>query len=259
MAAQAIAAGVGAAASLAGSYMDAKNQKKALEQAAKQRTEDIGLIKQYGERAIQSITPAYQNAQATRQQGMNQNLGLAGSTFQPRMQAMQSGDYMAQQAILAGLMGQRNAILGDTINYGALQAQSVPVDYSALTGLTSPQGLDFTGIEAPDYSAMANTTARDEWTDGSASSYLAANPDVLSDYNAKREQLMAGGDPQFNTKEGYARWHYDNYGKAEGRPLSPTAATATSGDAPQEVFTSEQVSKALNADLGELNQFGEPR
>ena len=161
------------------------------------------------------------------------------------MQSIQTGDYMAQQALLAGLMGQRNAILGDPINYGALQAQSVPVDYSALTGLTNPQGLDFTQLETPEFSKGGQM----DWSAFDAQNYLTANPDIKADYEANKAALLAGGDPQFRTAEGYAKWHYDNYGKAEGRPTNGQAAQTA--QAPQAVFTSEQVRNAISRMGGE--------
>jgi hypothetical protein len=238
-----IAALLGGGASIFGSVMGNKAQEKAAEETAAQRQATMGLIKDYGQRAIESLTPSYQNAQDIRQQALNQNLGLAGSTFKPMMQSMQTGDYMAQQALLAGLMGQRNAILGDSINYGALQAQSVPVDYSALTGLTNPQGLDFKRIEQPEFSKGGQM----DWSAFDAQNYLTANPDIKADYEANKAALLAGGDPQFRTAEGYAKWHYDNYGKAEGRSVGgPSTQTAQTTQAPPAVFTSEQVRKAIS-------------
>lgn len=240
-----IAALIGGGASLLGSASTNRSQEKAADQMEQQRVANMGLIKDYGQRAIESLTPSYQNAQNIRQQALNQNLGLAGSTFQPMMQSMQTGDYMAQQSLLAGLMGQRNAILGDPINYGALQAQSVPVDYSALTGVTNPQGMDFTKLETPEFSKGGQM----DWSAFDAQNYLAANPDIKADYEANKASLLAGGDPQFRTAEGYAKWHYDNYGKAEGRPT--TGQAAQTAQAPQAVFTSEQVRNAISRMGGE--------
>ena len=242
MVAPLIGAAIGGAASLAGSYMQNKANEKMAEQSAAQRAQEISMIKDYGQRATESMLPAYQAAQDIRQQGMNQNLALAGQTFRPMVDATQTGDYMAQQALLAGLMGQRSAILGDPINYGNLQAQSVPMDYSQLGGLTNPQPLDFKGFEQIEYS---NAGVMD-WDANTAQGYLSANPDILADYNSKKALLLEGGDPQFSTAEGYAKWHYDNYGKAEGRPLKPTAAGAAG-----ESITSEQVAKALGMTGGQ--------
>ena len=238
---------IGGGASLVGSYMQNKANEKMAEKSAEQRAQEIGMIKDYGQRATESMLPAYQAAQDIRQQGMNQNLSLAGQTFRPMIDATQTGDYMAQQALLAGLMGQRSAILGDNINYGNLQAQSVPMDYSQLGGLTNPQPLDFKGFEQIEYS---NAGVMD-WDANTAQGYLSANPDILADYNSKKALLLEGGDPQFSTAEGYAKWHYDNYGKAEGRPLKPAAAGAATSGVAGESITSEQVAKALGMTGGQ--------
>ena len=123
---------IGGAASLAGSYMQNKSNEKMAKQSAKNRANEIGMIKQYGQRATESMLPAYQASQGARQQGMDMSLGLAGETFRPMVETMQTGDYMAQQALLAGMMGQRNAILGDSINYGALQGIYQPTRTSSL-------------------------------------------------------------------------------------------------------------------------------
>jgi hypothetical protein len=240
---------------IAGSLLGNKAQEKAAEQSAAQRQANMGLIQNYGQRAVESLTPGYQSAQAIRQQAMNQNIGMAGSTFRPMIESVQSGDLMAQQALLAGLMGQRSAILGEPMNYGALQAQSVPVNYAALSGLTSPQGLQFSQITRPDF----GDTAQTDWKAFDARNYLAANPDVSADYNAKKDQLIAGGDPQFRTLEGYAKWHYDNYGKNEGRLLAPSSTPAASAPAASPQITTAQVKQALNAGSGSLNQFEEER
>jgi hypothetical protein len=243
MAFAAAAAAASGAASLAGSALDYKAQKKAIKQAEEDRAANIGLIQQYGGNAIESLTPAYQNAQNIQTQAANQGVNLTGSVFRPMIDTMQDADYMSQQAIIAGMMGQRNAILGDSINYGALQAQKVPVNFSALTGLTSPATLDYANFEVPNYGASSNTQAQKNWTDGSARSYLNANPDIEIEYNKMRPQLLAGGDPQFTTVEGYATWHYDNYGKQEGRLLTP----ANSGTKQGATFSTEQVRDALNS------------
>lgn len=264
-----LAALAGGGASLVGSGLDYKQQKKVLKQAEEDRAANIGLIQQYGSNAIESLTPAYQNAQNIQTQAANQGVNLTGSVFRPMIDTMQDADYMSQQAIIAGLMGQRNAILGDSINYGALQAQKVPVNFSALTGLTNPATLDYANFEVPNYGASSNTQAQKNWTDGSARSYLNANPDVEINYNQLKPQLLAGGDPQFATVEGYATWHYDNYGKQEGRLLSPNVATANNSVAKTAVpanksapkaaasFKADQVRIALNAGMGGFEGEGE--
>ena len=239
--AKGVGALLGGAGSIAGSVLGNKAAEEAAAQSAANRAKEISMIKDYGQRATESLLPAYQAAQDIRQQGMNQNLSLAGQTFRPMVDATQTGDYMAQQALLAGLMGQRSAILGDPINYGNLRAQSVPMDYSQLGGLTNPQPLDFKPFEQIEYS---NSGVMD-WDAKASQDYLAANPDIAADYESVKGQLLEGGDPQFTTLEGYAKWHYDNYGKQEGRPTSPQAAPQ------QNAFSSEQVARALGMMGGE--------
>jgi hypothetical protein len=169
---------------------------------------------------------------------------------------MQSGDYMAQQEIISGLQGQRNALLGNPVNYGAMTPRNVPIDYSALTGLTGPESLEFSQIELPEYGASTNTQAQENWTDFNAQQYLAANPDIEPDYNRLRPQLLEGGDPQFVTLQGYAKWHYDNYGRQSGRPTSvetqqTQGAQQTQGTQQTQInrnpaiFTAEQVRLAI--------------
>jgi hypothetical protein len=237
-----IAAGISSAASLAGSALDYNQQKKALKQAEEDRARTIGFIEQAGSRGIESLTPAYQNAQNIQTQAANQGVNLTGSITRPMIDTMQDADYMSQQAIIDGVFGQRSAILGDPINYGALQAQKVPVNFSALTGITNPATLDYANFEVPNYGASSNTQAQENWTDGSARSYLDANPDIEINYINLKPQLLAGGDPQFATVEGYATWHYDNYGKQEGRPLK--SATGTKQGAS---FSTAQTRNALEA------------
>ena len=48
-----------------------------------------------------------------------------------------------------------------------------------------------------------------------AQNYLAANPDIKNYYETNEEALIAGGDPRFETPEGYAKWHYETVGKWE--------------------------------------------
>jgi len=159
---------------------------------------------------------------------------------------MQSGDYMAQQEIISGLQGQRNALLGNPVNYGAMTPRNVPIDYSALTGLTGPESLEFSQIELPEYGASTNTQAQENWTDFNAQQYLAANPDIEPDYIKNRAALLKGGDPQFTTLQGYAKWHYDNYGRQSGRPTSVTTQQTQSERNPA-IFTAEQVRLAIEA------------
>jgi len=253
----AAAAAAAGGASLIGSALDYKQNKKNQKLSEKQRKENMALIEKYGSRVDETLISGYQNAQDLRQQALNQNLGLAGQTFRPANDVMQSGEYMAQQAIMAGLQGQRNATLGDPIDYSALSPQNVPMDYSALTGLTNPQGLDFTEFQIPEYGSSTNSQAQESWTSGSASQYLKNYPELRADYEKNKRQLIKdSGNDIFNSAEGYAKWHWDNYGKDENRTFLPiTTDSTTNSTAKQPAkFTSEQVRVALGE--GQENSFG---
>lgn len=258
MSVEAAAAAAAGGASLAGSILDYQSDKKLSKDLQKQADEKAALIAKYGGRSVDALTPGYQNAQNIRGQVINRNLGLTGETFKPMLDATQAGDYMAQQAIMAGLQGQRNAILGDPIDYSALSPQNVPIDYSALTGLTNPAQIDFVEMQAPQFGDTTNTQAQQSWTSGEAAQYLANYPDLTEWYEANKEQLIKdSGNPIFNSLEGYAKYHWDNFGKAEGRTFAPldsvsetVSVTETTGGTKQPAtFTSEQVKAAISNDF----------
>ena len=219
MVAEVAAAGVSAAASLAGSLLDYRQNKKAAEEAKLNRNELVAQIKKYQQMSGESLQPAYQAAQEGQMDAYGQGLSLSGQMFRPTLDFLQAGNIGAQEQIKAGLMGQRNAILGDNIDYGAVSPRNISIDYSALSGLTNPQGIQFGSIDRPETSF----DAVENWSAGTSASYLSANPDVLEDFNQSTVALQEV-DPQnfnFRTAENYAKWHYDNYGKKENRPLVP--------------------------------------
>lgn len=57
-----------------------------------------------------------------------------------------------------------------------------------------------------------------------ASSYLSANPDVLTGYNTTADKA------RFSSPQEYAKWHYDNYGQGENR-LGGITPAVTQGQA----------------------------
>lgn len=237
------------AASIGSSIMGNNAQKDAIAQAEAQRQANMGLIQQYGNRASEALLPGYQAGQDIRQQGMNRNMALAGSTFRPMIETMQSGDMMAQQTLIDSIDRMRNARLGDPVG-APIQAQNVPMDYSALSGLINPQPLQFQPIQETQFSDAGMT----DWSSADVNKYLEAQKDVKEDYMANRDELIAGGDPQFATLEGYARWHYDNMGRdeiAKGLRSAVEGVTVpgpTSGmqSPSQEAFTSQQVANIFN-------------
>lgn len=234
---------IGGGASLLGGAMQIRANKKAAEKGAQQRAEEIGMIQKYGQRSMDALLPAYQAGQDIRQQGMERQLGLAGQIFQPMVETTQAGDYMAQQALISGLERQRQALLGGEMTAPAITPQNVPIDMASLSMLTNPEPLQFQQFQQPEFSDQGVT----DWNASDAQNYLSANPDVRAGYEAQKSQLLAGGDPQFSTLEGYAKWHYDNFGRneiAQGmRPeLQGGSSTPSKG-----AFSSEQIANMLNS------------
>lgn len=120
----------GGAASLLGSMADRRA-------AGKQANQANEVYAARTQAALNALNPAYQQVGDMRQQALNRSLGLAGQMFMPQVQAMQGGNYAAQQAILAGLPAQRAALLGGRMPPPA-QAQMLPFDQSALQGFINP-------------------------------------------------------------------------------------------------------------------------
>lgn len=105
--------------------------------AGKQANKMNAMYQARTDAAMNALNPAYQRAFDLRQQALERNLGMAGQMFMPQMQAMQGGNYLAQQSILNSLPAQRAALLGGRMPSPA-QAQMVPFDQSALQGFINP-------------------------------------------------------------------------------------------------------------------------
>ena len=236
-------------ASLAGSAMSNRTNRKIAEQTQAQNAQDKALTQQYAKAAMEQLPVGYQNAQAVRQQALGQGLGLAGQTFQPTAEMINQGGMMNQNALLAGLQLQRNAILGKDMDYSTLQAMSPQMDYAALSGLMNPQGLNFKAIEP-----IKNTFTT---TQADIQSYLDENKDIEEDYKRQLPALRAGdpNNPNYKDLQSYGRWHYDNIGKYEieqgkrtwsGQPVTTKAAPQAQA---AQLVTTDQVSKILNAGM----------
>ncbi len=78
--------------------------------------------------------------------------------------------------------------------------------------------------------ATAGTPAGQDWT-----AYLQANPDVMTDYTTNNRAAQG-----FATPEDYAKYHYQNYGQAEGRAAPPMTAGT-----PGTPFDSSGIQKTL--------------
>ena len=264
MSAAAAAAAASAAASLAGSALDYKAQKKITKELEKQAKAKEALIIKYGQRAVDSLDAGYNAGKDTRETAVNRNLALTGQTFNPMIETGQKGDYMAQQMLNAGVTNARAARRGGKVDNSLYTPQNVAVDYSGLTGLTNPAPVQYAGFEQPNYGSSTNTEAQESWTSGSASQYLKNYPELSAYYEKnKRELIKDSGNDIFNSAEGYAKWHWDNYGEDENRtflPLgaAPTANIAQTSTAKQPAsFTTDRVRVALNAGMGGYEGEGE--
>ena len=156
-----LAAGIGAAGSLAGSAMDRRAQGKATNKANEVAAARTGA-------GLEALQPGFQSAQDVRrealgmgsqmrQQGMQQGLGMIGQMYGPTADLMQQGNLAAQRMMLAGLPMQRAAILGGKIDYSQLQPQTMNYDPNMLAGIFGqaqlPQG-DVTYSPFPTAQAM---------------------------------------------------------------------------------------------------------
>jgi len=161
MSAAAIAAAAAASASLAGSVLDNKANKKISKEMQKQAENKEKLIKLYGQKAVDSLTPSYNAAKETRETAVNRNLDLTGKTLKPRIEIGQKGDYMAQQMINAGVTNSRAARRGDAVDNSLYAPKNVPIDYSPLSGLTNPKAVEYAGFEQPDYTSAIKSFDKD--------------------------------------------------------------------------------------------------
>jgi hypothetical protein len=146
------AKGLAAIGSTALGYMGQRDANKmgeeAAAQSAQQRAEQMALIREFGQKALQPLAPAYQRSQDIRQESANRALALAGSMFRPQLEQFREGNYMAQQRIAEAQPFMQSAILG-TGSLGYMpQAQNVggQLDYGVLDPLMNPEPMQFTPV-----------------------------------------------------------------------------------------------------------------
>lgn len=121
-----------------------------------------------------------------------------------------------------------------------LQTPLLDFGYGAIPELTAHLGSGnilngLTGGATPTPSAPAPTVASllgPQPGSGDWAAYLSANPDVAAEYQQEanrdaksRANLAAQG---IKSAEDFARWHYENFGRAEGRQLATVAAPTPS-------------------------------
>jgi hypothetical protein len=146
-----------AAASLAGSALDRRSQGKAVNQAneaAAARTQAGLSALAPGYQAAQDIRQqAFGTGQRMRQQGMQQGLGMLSQLYGPTANLYQQGNVAAQRALLAGLPLQRAAILGEPMDYSALQPTQISYDPAMLAGIFGGAQLPRGRLNLPPYMA----------------------------------------------------------------------------------------------------------
>ena len=90
--------------------------------------------------------------------------------------------------------------------------------------------------------------------------YLAANPDVVADYEANKTALIAGGDERMATLEDFGKFHYNTFGKYENRPLTlnaasnPAAIAQKASDAAALVYRAENAANPARQGLASLQR-----
>ena len=159
------AKGLAAIGSTALGYLGQRDANKmgeeAAAQSARQRAEQMALIREFGQKALQPLAPAYQRSQDIRQESANRALALAGSMFRPQLEQFREGNYMAQQRIAEAQPFMQSAILG-TGSLGYMpQAQNVggQLDYGVLDPLINPEQMQFTPVFQGQGAPQANMQA----------------------------------------------------------------------------------------------------
>lgn len=123
-----------------------KRGEKAADQSAQQRADQMALIRDFGQKSLVPLAPAYQRSQDIRQNAVNQALNLTGSMFRPQLEQFREGNYMAQQRIAEAQPFMQSAILGrGSLGYQPEAARvGGQIDYSTLDPIINPQQMQFT-------------------------------------------------------------------------------------------------------------------
>lgn len=146
------AKGVAAIGSTALGYLGQRDANKmgeeAAAQSAQQRAEQMALIREFGQKSLAPLAPAYQRSQDIRQNAANQALNLTGSMFRPQLEQFREGNYMAQQRIAEAQPFMQSAILGrGSLDYRPEAARvGGQIDYSTLDSIINPQQMQFTPV-----------------------------------------------------------------------------------------------------------------
>jgi hypothetical protein len=127
-----------------------------------------------------------------------------------------------------GLMPQMDAMAGmpeaQTFEGGLRGYSSAPLYEQAVAELAARRPAQAALINQQfidPYGSAESVNAAYNPSEFNVNAYMNApgNKDILQDYYANRDALIAGGDPAFRTPEGFARRHYETTGRFENRPL----------------------------------------
>ena len=132
--------------SLVGDMLSSRSAKKDASKAnrrsmAMANTNLANLLPAY-QQAQDSMIGGYGQAGQINQGALDRAFQMQGASFMPMMQAYQGGNVAAQNTNLASIPAMRAAILGGRMPQMP-QAQSLPIDQSALAGLINPQAQQF--------------------------------------------------------------------------------------------------------------------
>ena len=89
-------------------------------------------------RARNTLTEFWPQSNDQRNQGYESAYDILMRTIGPQIRALKKGNVQAQNQLLAGLPQMQNAILGNPIDYSAIQSVNLPVDMNFPT--TMPRG-----------------------------------------------------------------------------------------------------------------------
>ena len=162
-------------------------------------------------------------------------------------------DVYDQNAATLNPFVQRGNAAGDQLNAllglpTAQQAQSVPTAQpNALAQFSggyannpgAPYGLGDGYIANQPFNLGSQTVGGNALNSGVWDQYLTANPDVLQGFNTTADRNV------FSTPQQYGQWHYNNYGRNEGRDLPGQSVQA--GQPPQTTQTTAQATAQNDA------------
>ena len=104
--------------------------KSAQKEQIRANQETLALIERQAQQATRDVGRLFGSAQENLLAGNQAGLNIFGQTIPQQFGAVQQGNVGAQQALLAGLPQQTNALLGLPVDLSGLQPRSINVDTS---------------------------------------------------------------------------------------------------------------------------------